>query len=137
VKPTRIALGVLLTFAGVMHFVIPGTYEQMMPGWLPLHREAVLLSGLAEIIGGMALLVERWKRFGCWWSIALLIAIFPANIQMALTPDQVGWLEGQEVPGWLLWVRLVLQPGLMLLIWWACDKPALPGRSDQPKAAAS
>lgn len=108
-----------------------------MPDWLPLHREAVLISGLAEIIGGIALIVERWKRFGCWWSIALLLAIFPANVQMALTPDQVEWLAGRDVPGWLLWFRLALQPALMLLIWWACGRPHLTGRSATPGDAPS
>lgn len=130
-NPTRIALGLLLIVAGALHFLTPGTYEAMMPGWLPLHTEAVLLSGIAEIIGGLTLVVERWKRFGCWWSIAVLVAVFPANIAMAISPNEIEWVREQGFPDWALWGRLLLQPLLMLLIWWSCDRPPLISR---PKA---
>ena len=73
-------------FAGTMHFVIPRSYEAMMPPSLPLHREAVVVSGLAEIAGGAAIVPRRTRRLARWWLLALLAAVFPANIHMAAEP---------------------------------------------------
>ena len=72
------------TFAGIMHFLRPREYEAMMPPSIPAHKEAVQVSGVAEIAGGLAVLPRATRRFAGWWLIALLIAVFPANIHMAV-----------------------------------------------------
>ncbi len=115
-KAARFLLGFVFILAGVLHFLRPKPYEQMMPEWLPLHREAVLISGVAEAAGGMALLADRSARAGCWWLVATLLAVFPANVHMAMEPDKVAFLRGGRIPGWLLWVRLPLQPLLIVLL---------------------
>ena len=121
-KALRYVIGAFFIFAGAMHFVKPHFYLAMMPDWIPAHDEAVAVSGVAEIAGGAALFSDRTARFGGWWLIALLVAVFPANIHMAVNPDQV---KGLDVPQWLLWARLPLQP---LAIWltWLATKPAEP-----------
>jgi uncharacterized membrane protein len=81
-------------FAGIMHFVIPRAYESIVPDYLPAHRALVYASGVAEIAGGVGLLDRRTRRMGSWWSMATLIAVFPANVHMALHPDRY-----QRVPG--------------------------------------
>lgn len=104
-------------FAGTMHFVIPRSYEAMMPPSLPRHREAVVVSGLAEIAGGAAVLRPSTRRFARWWLLALLVAVFPANVHMAVNPEQVEGLDLNRVPRWALWARLPLQPLAMLWVW--------------------
>lgn len=102
-------------YMGTMHFVIPRRFESVMPPSLPRHREAVLVSGVAEIVGGAAVISARTRRFARWWLLGLLIAVFPANIHMAVNPEQVKGLD--SVPRWLLWARLPLQPVAMLWVW--------------------
>ncbi len=118
---TRIALAAFFLFAGTMHFVIPRRYEAIMPSWIPLHREAVLVSGVAEIAGGALLLPARTRKLARWWLLALLIAVFPANVHMAIHPEQVRGLELDQIPRWALWARLPLQPLLMYLVYRATE----------------
>jgi uncharacterized membrane protein len=102
-------------FAGAMHFAIPRSYEAIVPPALAdLKGEAVAVSGIAEIAGGLAVLHPRTRRFARWWLLGLLLAVFPANVHMALHPEQV---PGLEVPRWTLWARLPLQPLAMLWVW--------------------
>ena len=104
-------------FAGVMHFVIPRSYEAMMPPSFPAHREAVAISGVAEIVGGAAMAHSGSRRFARWWLLALLVAVFPANLHMAINPEQVRGLDLKKIPRWALWARLPLQPLCMLWVW--------------------
>ena len=108
--PQRL-LGVFFIAAGLLHFLRPETYEHIMPGYLPVHRELVLISGAAEIAGGVGVAFAQTRRAAGMWLIALLIAVFPANVNMALHPD-----DFRSIPPALLWARLPLQG---LLIWWA------------------
>ncbi len=87
-----------------------------MPDWIPLHREAVLVSGAAEVAGGAALLTDRTARFGCWWLVATLVAVFPANVQMAVDPDGIPFVSKMGLPRWAFWARLPLQPLLIGLL---------------------
>ena len=100
-------LGPTFLFAGAMHFVRPREYEAIMPPYIPAHREMVAVSGAAEMVGGAAALFPRAHPFARFWLIAVLIAIFPANVHMALHPDEIRGLP--DIPRWLLWARLPLQ----------------------------
>jgi uncharacterized membrane protein len=118
----RVRLMVVWIFAGTMHFVRAREYEAIVPDYVPMSpRDAVRWSGVAEVAGGlMAVPAPRLAR---WWLIGLLIAVFPANIHMALEPDEV---EGRgapirDLPRWLLWARLPLQPLFALWVWRATE----------------
>jgi uncharacterized membrane protein len=100
-----------------MHFVIPRNYEATMPPYLPRHREAVIVSGIAELVGGAAVVPRRTRRFARWWLLGLLVAVFPANVHMAVSPEEVPGLDLKRVPRWALWARLPLQPLAMLWVW--------------------
>ena len=115
-KSLRTILGLVFILAGVLHFVRPKPYEQMMPPWIPLHREAVLASGVGEVLGGAALLDRRTARFGFWCLAALLVAVFPANVYMATDPERIPWVARRGIPRALLWARLPLQPLMILLL---------------------
>lgn len=104
--------GPVFIFAGVMHFAIPRTYESIVPDWLPARRALVYASGVAEIAGGAAILHERTRRAGSRWSIATLLAIFPANVHMALHPERYPVPGGRRA----LYARLPVQ---LLFIAWA------------------
>jgi uncharacterized membrane protein len=81
---SRKLLGLLFAVAGVLHFLAPGGYERIMPPYLPLHRELVYLSGAAEILGGLGLLPKRTRRAAGIGLVLLLIAVWPANVQMLI-----------------------------------------------------
>ncbi len=88
----------------------------MMPPWLPAHRELVLLSGVAEVVLGVAVLVPRLRRIAAWGLIALLIAIFPANLHIAL--HNVPLFGAPHGAGVWNWVRLPFQAVLIAWAWW-------------------
>ena len=112
IAPSRLILSAFFIFAGIMHFVIPESYMKIMPNVLPFPRGLVLISGALEIAGGLGLLIERTRRFAAFGLIALLIAVWPANVQMLLNArehDAAAWIQ------LLLWLRLPVQ---IPLIWW-------------------
>jgi uncharacterized membrane protein len=116
-------LAAFFTLAGTMHFVIPRSYEAIMPPYVPRHREAVAVSGVAEIAGGLAVIPPRSRRYAGLWLVAVLAAVFPANLHMALHPDQIEGLDPKRVPRWALWARLPLQP--LIMVWaWRATRPA-------------
>ncbi len=80
----RLIVAVVFVLAGVMHFVSAPFFLAMMPPWLPAHLLLVQVSGIAEIALGLAVLVDRTRVAAGWGLIALLIAVFPANVQMLL-----------------------------------------------------
>jgi uncharacterized membrane protein len=80
--------GPVFIAAGANHFLNPRFYRAIMPDYMPAHDELVAASGVAEIVGGAALLHPRTRRFGSWWLVATLIAVFPANLHMALHPER-------------------------------------------------
>lgn len=109
----RIALVVMVLFyvgAGVNHFVNPAFYLPMMPPWLPWHWELVILSGVAEVLLGIGVAIPATRRLAAWGLIALLVAVFPANLHMALN-DVYGWGVGS-------WIRLPFQLPLIAWAWW-------------------
>jgi uncharacterized membrane protein len=95
--------------AGALHFARPRMYEAIMPDYLPAHRELVLASGAAELLGGAGLVRPRTRRPAGWALIATLVAVFPANVWMARHPERY------RVPGGraTLVARLPLQAALV------------------------
>lgn len=79
---SKYLLSLLMILAGVLHFVRPGFFLKIMPPYLPYHLELVYLSGVFEIALGISLLIPRLSRIAAWGIIALLIAVFPANIHL-------------------------------------------------------
>jgi uncharacterized membrane protein len=98
--------GPFFVFAGIMHFVIPKTYKRIMPPYVPAPDAMVYVSGAAEIAGGLGLMLPARRRLAGWWLIATLIGVFPANIHMALHPDQYKQVPGGQAA---LWARLPFQ----------------------------
>ena len=112
----RKAVGAAFLTTGVLHFTHTRWYESIMPPYVPRHREAVLVSGVAEAIGGAGVLVPATRGFARWWLLALLAAVFPANLHMALNPR-----EYKDIPKPALWARLPLQGVFAWLVWRATD----------------
>lgn len=108
----KILLAAIMVFAGVMHFVSPGPFVKIVPRYLPSPLALVYVSGFFEIAGGLGLLVPATSRVAAWGLIALYIAVFPANINMAVHDLPFG--QG-PTPSYLLWLRLPLQ--LVLIAW--------------------
>ena len=106
---SRYALALLFVGAGLLHFVRPATYLAIMPPQLPQPLILVYISGFFELLGGLGLLPARTRRLAGWGLLALLVAVFPANVYMALIHEQM------NIPSWLAWGRLPLQLPLM---WW-------------------
>lgn len=102
--------------SGVLHFARTRWYESIMPPYIPRHREMVLVSGAAEIAGGVGVLVPATRGFARWWLLALLVAVYPANVHMALNPRRY-----RNIPEPLLWARLPLQGVFAWLVWRATD----------------
>jgi len=107
----RIVMGAFYVVAGVAHFVMTRMYVGIMPDYMPAHRELVLLSGAAEIAGGLGVLVPQTQRAAAWGLVVLLVAVMPANVWMVQHPERY-----PGIPVWAMWVRLPLQG---VLVWWA------------------
>lgn len=112
VTTSLVMIALLFVIAGIMHFVIPGQYARIMPKWLPAPMALVLISGAFEIAGGMGVLVPSTRVVAGWGLIALLVAVFPANVQMLTTALASHASRGYVA---LLVARLPLQP---LLMYW-------------------
>lgn len=118
VTASQRALATFFTFGGVMHFVIPKSYEATVPGYVPFTPEqCVRWSGYAEVAGALAVVPHATRSVARWWLIGLLAAVFPANVHMAVSPGSIRGLDTRKVPRWALWARLPLQPLMMLWVW--------------------
>lgn len=118
-KPALFLTAAFFATAGFLHLVRPAPFVRIVPPFVPHPLGMVYLSGAAEIAGGLGLLIRPLRRAAAWGLVALLIAVFPANIYMAVDQVQV---TVTPLPVWLLWVRLPLQ---LVLIWWVmwCSTP--------------
>ena len=106
-------LGLLFAAAGVLHFASPDPYVAIVPPYLPWPLALVYLSGAAEVALGLMLLIPRFQRLAAWGLLALLIAVFPANLHMALNADLY-----PTIPPVALWGRLPLQAVLIAWAYW-------------------
>ena len=119
-KKVSLALMIILyVAAGINHFINPGIYLNIMPPWVPMHDEMVFISGVCEILFAVLLIFPSTRRLGAWLIIILLIAVFPANVQMTINDYH------QHNPK--LWLSILRLPLQILLIWWAYSftKPIL------------
>ena len=112
--------------AGALHLVKPEPYRAIMPPSIPAPDAMVVLSGVAEALGGAGLLVPRTRRWAGWWLVATLVAIFPANVHMALHPERYA----RHVPGGRagLYLRLPFQ---LVFIVWVLGAGQAPEREEQ------
>jgi uncharacterized membrane protein len=114
-------MGALYVAAGVLHFVATERYTSLMPPYLPAPRMLVLISGAAEIAGGLGILapIPELQRAAAWGVIALLVAVMPANIYMVTDHAKFA-----NIPLWAVWARLPLQ--LPLIYWaWRYTRPPM------------
>jgi uncharacterized membrane protein len=108
---SRYALALLFVLAGLWHLVHPATYLAIMPPQLPQPLALVYVSGFFEMLGGIGLLPKSTRRLASLGLLALLVAVFPANVYMALIHEKLG------IPGWVVWGRLPLQLPLLWRVW--------------------
>jgi uncharacterized membrane protein len=111
----RWLLTVVMVAAGANHFIAAATYAAMVPVDLPAPLTLVYISGIAEVLGGLGLILPSTRKLAAWGLVALYIAVFPANLNMAINHLHLG---DHEVPGWALWARLPLQGVLIAWAWW-------------------
>lgn len=119
----RWLLTVFMVAAGANHFLDADAYVAVMPAALPAHLALVYISGVAEIVGGLGLILPATRRLAAWGLILLLVAVFPANVNMAINHLSLG---GRELPAWTLWARLPLQLVLIAWAWWFTRPDAAP-----------
>ena len=111
----RLATGIAFIFTGVSHFIIPEKFMEMMPPFLPMPLFLIYLSGVFEILGGIGLIISKTRKIAAIGLIVLLLAIFPANIYVALNNIQLGGFMNYAVYQWL---RLPMQFVLIAWGWW-------------------
>lgn len=109
-----LAIAGMFVAAGVAHFVQPDFFVQIVPPYLPAPKLLVYVSGAFEIFGGVGVLFPSVRVYAGWLLILLLLAVFPANVHMALHPE-----EFARIPAWALYLRLPLQFVLIAWVYWA------------------
>lgn len=113
--PSLWLLAALFATVGVLHFTNPAVFLQVMPPWLPMPLPLVFLSGFFEIAGALGILFPAIRKVSGWGLIALLVAVFPANIHMAVNSQNF-----PSIPVPVLWLRLPLQGLLVYWVYRAC-----------------
>ncbi|AFZ30228.1 hypothetical protein Glo7428_1671 [Gloeocapsa sp. PCC 7428] len=116
----RVILAVCIIVVGLLHFAVPDIFVSIVPSLLPYPLELVYISGVFEILGGIGLLVPTVSRAAAWGLIALFIAVFPANINMAVNHIHIDNIPDSP---WFQVVRLPFQAVLIAWAWWY-TKPA-------------
>jgi uncharacterized membrane protein len=107
--------GLFFGVAGTLHFLKPDPFLEIVPSFIPFPEAAVYVSGCFEIAGGLGMLLPRWRRWASYGLVALLVAVFPANINMAVNSIDFG------LPHSLLWWRLPFQVLFIAWVYW-CGK---------------
>lgn len=104
-------LSAFFTYAGFHHLFAPDFYVSIMPPWIPGHLALVYISGVFEIMGGIGVLIPRFRALAGLGLVALLVAVYPANLYMAFNPEMF-----PDIPVTALYVRLALQ---FVAFYWA------------------
>lgn len=112
------ALAVLFVGAGVAHFGWPGVFVRIVPPYLPRPLLLVYLSGAAEVLGGLGVLVPALRVYAGWGLLLLLCAVLPVHVYMARHPDAFA-----QIPRWALYARVPLQFVLMAWVYGAACRP--------------
>jgi uncharacterized membrane protein len=118
---SRVGLALFFIVAGAAHFISPAPYLAIVPYYFPWPAAMVLLSGVAEILGGLGVCFCSTRRAAGWGLIALLIAVFPANIHAISTGVIIG---GHSLPAWILWARLPFQLLFIAWVYRVCLRPS-------------
>lgn len=113
-KLLRFILVLFFVLAGVNHFRVPSAYAAMVPAWLPWPVGLSVTAGIFEILGGVGIMLPEFRRPAGWGLVALLIAVFPANLHAAI----MGHVEGFSYTPEILWMRLPLQAVLIAWVAW-------------------
>lgn len=111
-----VVLGLFFIAAGANHFVHAGFYTRIVPDWLPAHARLVAISGVCEMLGGLGVFFPATRRAAGIGLIALLVAVFPANVQMAQHPELYADIGSATA----FYVRLPIQALLIAWVWWVC-----------------
>ncbi|MCW9708416.1 DoxX family protein [Fodinibius salsisoli] len=111
-------VGIIFMMMGILHFLKPGVFAAIIPDFIPWHKAMVYISGVAEIAGGLGVLLPPYRAMAAWGLLLLLLAVFPANINMAVQAIQktglLSWYAALTI------LRLPLQFVLMYWVYWAC-----------------
>ncbi len=113
-QPLLYTLAVAMIAVGVYHFVNPTPFMRIVPPSFPDARALVYISGVFEVLGGVGLLIPRLRKAAAWGLILLYVAVFPANIYMAVAGVQID--PANPIPSWAAWLRLPFQ---FVFIAWA------------------
>ena len=101
----RLRFAVSMLGVGVMHFVAPGFFVKIVPRWFPWAKQAVFWSGVAEVGSAALIAVPRTRRIGGWLAALTIVAVYPANIQMAVDATR----KGPKLMAVATWLRLPMQ----------------------------
>ena len=120
-------MGINFIVVGVAHFLWPEPFESIVPPYLPAHLTLVYVSGVFEILGGLGILLGPTRQLAAWGLIALLIAVYPANIHMLVNDV---YIEGLPKSRLGLWLRMPMQFVFIFSVYWSCGL-RLPFRKTQ------
>jgi len=111
-------IGFVFILTGINHFLNPDFYVKIMPPYIPAHLMMVSISGFLEVLGGAGVFIPKLRRAAGWGLIALLIAVFPANLHMLMHPA-----EYLAIPYWAIVARIPLQFILIAWVEWSTRYP--------------
>jgi uncharacterized membrane protein len=116
-KPiVRLVAAAAMAGVGILHFVNPEPFVRIVPAALPAPLMLVYVSGVFEILGGLGLLIPKVRLYAAWGLIALYVAVFPANLNMAFNHLQLN--PDHAMPEWISWARLPFQALFIALAYW-------------------
>jgi uncharacterized membrane protein len=121
----RVMLAISIIVVGIMHFAVPDPFVKIVPDYFPYHLALVYISGFFEILGGIGILVPPVSQAAAWGLLILFVAVFPANINMAVHAIDLPNIPDSDV---LRWGRLPLQAVLIAWAWWYTKTDSLEGQ---------